>query len=85
MEGLHLPQVEESGDIVCEATKTLLQKDNKHCKCKVKEQQEAMTQWITYKGKEDMSTPSPTTPPAMYQNLMCLMEQALTHPAARGS
>ncbi len=81
MEGLHPPQVEESGDIVCRATKTLLQKENKRRKCKLKEQQEATTQWSTYKGKGGMSTPPLTTPPTTCRNLMCLMGRALTHPA----
>ncbi len=82
MEGLHPPRMEESGDIVCRETKTLLQKENKCRKRKLKEQQEATTQWNTYEGKGDTSTLPPTTPTATYRNSMCPAGQALTHPAA---
>jgi hypothetical protein len=75
MEGLQPPQLEESGDNVHihRETKMLMQKENKHQEQKLKELQDVMMQWNTYKGKGDMNTPPPTTPTATYRNLMCPM------------
>jgi hypothetical protein len=82
MEGLQPPQLEESGDIVRGETKTLMQKENKHRKQKLKELQTVTTQWNTFEGKGDMNSPPPTKPTTTYQNSMCLTGRALTHPTS---
>jgi hypothetical protein len=78
MEGLHPPRLEESGDIVRRETKALMKKENKRCKHKLKELQDAMTQWNTHAEKGHMNTPLRETPTATYQNSMCPTGQALT-------
>jgi hypothetical protein len=59
MEGLQPPQLEESGDIVHRETRTLMQKEIKCRKQKLKELQTVTTQWNIYEGKGAMNTPPP--------------------------
>jgi hypothetical protein len=71
MEGLHPPQLEQSGDNVHGANKALMQKENKRHKHNLKELQAATMQWNTHVGKGDMNTSLSTMPTTTYRNSMC--------------
>ncbi len=73
MEDPHPLQLEGLGNIVRGENKTLMQKENKHHKHRLKVLQEAAMQGHTHKGRGDMST-TPTQCPAQIIKTQCAQQ-----------
>jgi hypothetical protein len=82
LEGLHPPQIEETGGAIRGDNRTQMQKENKRHWQQLKAEQTEVSQWATHQGTNGGTPAIHLHSPIEYRNSMCPTGQALSHPAA---